>query len=578
MMIDAPITLEDWRTATPSMRAAHAAALAAADPAIFIARSEGPADGIPLAVKDNIDAAGWVTTAGCPAYAYRPERSATAVARLEAAGFSVAGKTNLDQFATGLVGVRSPYGVPENPFDPACIPGGSSSGSAVAVARGLVPVALGTDTAGSGRVPAMLNNIVGLKPSRGLIPADGVVPACRSLDCVSIFALTVPDALAALAIAAGPTAADPFSRALAMRPPRGGGWRVAVPHPAALPWFGDAGGPEWWDRSLALLRAVGATIEEIDHAPFLATAGLLYDGPWVAERTAAVGPFIEAHWDDCDPAVRAIVRSGRDRSAVDAFTGLYRLAALRAATLPTWDRYDALVVPTAPRHWSVAEVQADPIARNSTLGTWTNFVNLLDLAALAIPTGFHRNRLPVGVTLIGPAGSDLALAALGGALHVAADLPLGATGRRLPADRLRPAAAPPGGVEIAVFGAHLSGEPRSAQLAALGAVPVRAIRTAAHYRMVLLDGTLPRPGLVRVASGGTAIEGEVWRVPEPALPGLLEEVRAPLALGLVELADGREVRGFVCAAGGECDAPDISRFGGWRAWRRSVTPTEEIPG
>ncbi|BBK29838.1 allophanate hydrolase [Stella humosa] len=573
-MTQRPLTISDWRQATAADRAAHAARLDDADPAIFIARGPAGGDGIPLAVKDNIDAAGFATTAACPAYAYKPEASATAVARLEAAGFRVAGKTNLDQFATGLVGVRSPYGVPANPFDPACIPGGSSSGSAVAVARGLVPVALGTDTAGSGRVPAMMNNIVGLKPSRGLVPATGVVPACRSLDCVSIFALTVPDALAALAIAGGPDTVDPFSRALRQRLPRPGGWRVAVPHAAALPWFGDGFGPEWWAAALDLLRRTGATVEEIDPAPFLAAAALLYDGPWVAERTAAVGDFIDAHWDACDPVVRAIVRSGRARSATDTFAGLYRLAAIAAETAPTWDRYDALMVPTAPRHWTLAEVAAEPVARNSALGTWTNFVNLLDLAALAVPTGFHRNGLPIGATLIGPTGSDLALAAIGGVVHALAGLPLGATGAAADPASLRPARASGPGVEVAVFGAHLTGEPRSAALIALGAAPVRTIRTASRYRMVLLEGAMPRPGLVLTERDGVAIEGEVWLVPEPALPGLLAEVRAPLALGLVALDDGSEVRGFVCAAGGEAGAPDISRFGGWRAWRQAAAKTQ----
>ena len=565
-----PLTLADWRTATPADRADHARRLEAADPAIFIGRPRPVPDGIPLAVKDNIDAAGWPTTAGCPAFSYRPDASASAVARLEQAGWRVVAKTNLDQFATGLVGVRSPYGVPENPFGQGAIPGGSSSGSAVAVARGIVPVAFGTDTAGSGRVPAMMNNIVGLKPTRGLIPASGVVPACRSLDCVSIFALTVPDALAALEGAAGPDPADPFSRPVTLALPRAGGWRVAVPDPAACPWHGDPSGPVWWQAAVERLRGLGATVETFDPAPFLAAAALLYDGPWVAERTAAVGDFVDAHWDACDPAVRSIVRGGRGRTAIDAFRGLYRLAELTAVAGPVWQRCDALMVPTAPRHWTVAEVAAEPIARNSALGTWTNFVNLMDLAAIAVPAGFHGNGLPVGVTLIGPAGSDRALAAIGGAMHAAAAVPLGATGVPADAAALRPAVASGEGIAVAVFGAHLSGEARAHALTALGAAPERAIRTAPAYRMVLLPGPPPRPGLVAVERDGVAIDGELWRVPERSLPGLLAEVRSPLALGFVRLDDGSEVRGFVCAAGGEHAMADISRFGGWRAWRRSL--------
>ncbi|MGE0715206.1 MAG: amidase family protein [Alphaproteobacteria bacterium] len=352
-MSDDPLTLDEWRAAPRAAYARLPDRLAAADPAIFIARADTVPAGVPFAVKDNIDVAGMATTAACPAFAYRPERSATAVARLEAAGMTVVGKTNLDQFATGLVGVRSPYGVPANPFDAAVIPGGSSSGSAVAVARGLVPVALGTDTAGSGRVPAMMNNIVGFKPSRGLIPTTGVVPACRSLDCVSVFALTVPDAVAALEIAAGPDAADPFSRRLEQRP-MPARWRLAVPAADLTPWHGDDAGAAWFAAALDRLRGLGATIEEFDPRPFLAAASLLYDGPWVAERTAAVGDFVDANWDACDPTVRAIVRGGRGKSAVDAFRGAYALAALAAEAAPVWTRCDAMVVPTAPRHWTVA--------------------------------------------------------------------------------------------------------------------------------------------------------------------------------------------------------------------------------
>ncbi len=411
---------------------------AAGDPGIFIslvpeedavaaARALGPFDpqrqplwGVPFAIKDNIDLAGLPTTAACPAFAYSPVASAPAVTRLVAAGAIPIGKTNMDQFATGLVGLRTPYPAPRNPFDPDIVPGGSSSGSAVAVARGLVTFALGTDTAGSGRVPAGLNNIVGLKPTRGAVSACGVVPACRTLDCVSIFALTVEDAVAVYRTVAGFDPDDPFSRPLP--PPRLGrepvrGLRIGVPDAANRVFAGDDRARRAFDRAVDAVAGLGTALTEVDLAPFLAAGRLLYEGPWVAERYAAVGDFITRQPDATHPVVRQIISAGTQISGADAFAGLYRLAELRRAIEPVWAPIDVLLVPTLPRPYSVAEALADPLRINSELGTYTNFVNLLDLCALAVPGPLREDEFPSGITLIAPAGSDDRLADLGAAIH-----------------------------------------------------------------------------------------------------------------------------------------------------------------
>jgi allophanate hydrolase len=389
--------------AEPTARAA-AAALPPFDPARF------PLWGLPVAIKDNIDIAGLPTTAGCPAYAYVPAATAPAVARLLDAGAILIGKTNLDQFATGLVGVRTPYPVPRNAFDPARVPGGSSSGSAVAVARGLATLALGTDTAGSGRVPAALNGIVGLKPSLGAVSTRGVVPACRSLDCVSVFATTLADAWAGFTAIAGEDAADPFSRPIALDASPPPIRRLGVP---AVPELDDDAGRVAWAAARTRLATLGVAIEEVDLADFHACARLLYDGPWVAERAAAVGDFCLDNPDAVHPVTRAIVSGAVRFSAVDAFRGSYRLAELRRATEAVWRRVDALAVPSVPCFPTLAEVAADPLGPNARLGTYTNFVNLLDLAALAVPGPFRNDRLPAGITLIAPRGADARLAALG---------------------------------------------------------------------------------------------------------------------------------------------------------------------
>ncbi len=557
------------------------------DPAVFIslrpeaealaeARALGrehrdlPLLGIPVAVKDNIDVAGLPTTAACPAFAYDPAEDATAVARLRSAGAIVVGKTNLDQFATGLVGVRSPYGVPRNPFRPDLSPGGSSSGSAVAVAAGLVPLALGTDTAGSGRVPAGLNNIVGLKPSLGLISAAGVVPACRSLDCVSIFALTTDDAFAALQTLAGPDRADPFSRdfrlgALGGVPP---GIRIAVPRGGDLVFFGDARAEAAFAAALKLAAALGATIVEIDFAPFAETASLLYEGPWVAERWAAVGGFIARRPGDVHPVTRAIIERGAAPTAVDTFRALYRLEALRARARDILGPVDALMVPTAPAAYTVAEIAADPIGLNTRLGTYTNFVNLLDLAGLAVPAAIAADGTPFGVTFLAPVGRDAALASLGRVFHAATGLPLGALGLVQPPPAPLAAVAGHGEIAVAVVGAHLSGMPLNGELAALGARFLQKTATAPDYRLFALAGTAPaKPGLLRVAAGhGSAIEVETWALSAKAFGRFVAAVPPPMSIGTLQLADGSGVKGFLVEAEAVAGARDISRFGGWRAF------------
>jgi allophanate hydrolase len=394
-----------------------------------------PLYGVPVAVKDNIDVAGMPTTAACPAFTYTPARDATAVARLRAAGALIIGKTNLDQFATGLVGVRSPYGTPRNTFNRDLVPGGSSSGSAVAVAAGIVPLALGTDTAGSGRVPAGLNNIVGLKPSLGLLSTAGVVPACRTLDCVSVFALTVDDAWMALAVMAGHDPDDPYSRNRVLGEPGAmpASVKLGAPRTGQRLFFGDAGYAAAYDRALQRLTRLGCQVVEIDMEPFYETARLLYEGPWVAERTITVQALLDSDPEAIHPVTREIVIGGLRPTAIDAFRAFYKLEALRRAAELTFTQVDALALPTAPAAYTLQQVAADPIGLNSRLGTYTNFVNLLDLCALALPAAIGEQRVPFGITLIAPAGQDAKLASIGRVFHVDTALPLGALEEAQPA-------------------------------------------------------------------------------------------------------------------------------------------------
>ena len=534
-----------------------------------------PLWGVPFAVKDNIDVAGLPTTAACPAFSHVAADTAFAVRRLLEAGAILIGKTNLDQFATGLVGVRSPYPIPKNALDPAYVPGGSSSGSAVAVARGLVSFALGTDTAGSGRVPAALNNIVGLKPSLGTISASGMVPACRTLDTISVFAGTVADAQVVFRVMSAFDPKDAFSRPLAVPAPPGAlppGLRLGIPDAASRLFAGDDLSESAFDAALADLGGIVATAPvPVDLQPLFAVSALLYTGPWVAERYQAIRELIEARPEVLHPTTRAIIAGATTYSAADAFAGLYRLTELRREAGRLWEAVDVLVVPTYPRPRKVADVQADPIGPNSELGTYTNAVNLLDLCALAVPSRFRSDGFPSGVTLIAPHGRDGLLAALGARIHQAAGVTIGATGAALPAITPGFATAGPGEVELVVVGAHLSGMALNAELTSRRARFLRAGPTTPDYRLFALAGGPPyRPGLMRVAPGaGHAIATETWALTYEALGSFVAGVPAPLGIGTTHLADGTSPKGFIVEAEGVKGATDISGFGGWRAYMKT---------
>jgi allophanate hydrolase len=546
---------------------AHAERLERADPAQL------PLYGIPFAIKDNIDLAGVPTTAACPEFAYTPQQNATVVQRLIDAGAIPVGKTNLDQFATGLVGARSPYGACRNSFDPAYVSGGSSSGSAVAVAKGYASFSLGTNTPGSGRVPAALNNLVGHKPTLGLLSTTGVVPACRSIDTVSVFALTAEDAQRVLAAAAAFDARDAFSR---KAEPHGfdfgsaAGFRFGVPRAADLQFFGNAGGERLFHESVDALRALGGEAVEIDLSPFLEAARLLYGGPWVAERYAAIRDFYDAQPEALFPVTRDIVGASKRWLAADAYGALYRLKELKRRADDAWTRVDCIVTPTAARHYTIAGVEADPIALNSNLGYYTNFMNLLDYAATAVPAGFQPDGLPWGVTLFAPAYRDVPLLRLGSRLQRARVALAGATGAALPAARAVEASPTPSGqVRVAVCGAHMSGLPLNHQLTSRGARLVAQTRSAPVYRFYALPGGPPeRPGMVR-ADTGAAIELEVWELPAREFGSFVAGIPAPLGIGTVQLADGSSVQGFVCEAHATTGATDITAHGSWRRWLAS---------
>ena len=547
-------------------REALAAALPPFDPDRY------PLWGLPFVVKDTIDVAGMPTTAGCPDYAYPAAADAPVVARLREAGALPLGKTNLDQFATGLVGVRTPYPVPRNAVDPAIVPGGSSSGSAVAVAAGLASFALGTDTAGSGRVPAALNNIVGLKPSLGALSTRGVVPACRSLDCVSIFALAVDDAWAAFAAAAAFDAADPYSR---QRPAAGFGplalpTRLGVPTAASRRFFGDALQAAMFEVALGDLEALGLELVPVDLEPFYAVAALLYEGAWVAERLAAIEGFLEAQPAALHPTTRGIIEGARLLSAVDTFKGFYRLAELRRQVEPVLAAVDLLAVPSIPGFVTLDEIRADPIGPNSRLGTYTNFVNLLDMAGITVPVRPRGDGRPGSLTLLGKGGSDGRLASVARALQARVDQPLGATRHRLAARDAPAPMAGPGEIELVVVGAHMRGMALSPDLTRAGGRFLRAVTTARCYRLWALAGMAPpRPGLTRVAAddpSAGSIEAEVWALPFEAFARLTAGIPAPLSIGTVALSDGTAPKGFLAEASGLADALDITAHGSWRRY------------
>ncbi len=538
---------------------AQLASLAQLDPAAC------PLYGVPFAVKDNIDVSGWTTTAACPEFAYVADHTAQVVMALMGAGAVLLGKTNLDQFATGLVGTRSPYGAVPNTFSPQHVSGGSSSGSASVVARGLVAFALGTDTAGSGRVPAGFNNLIGLKPTPGAVSTAGVVPACRTLDCVSLLALTAADAAAVYAVMAG--AGAPHEGEAQFQPPPlprfafPARLRVGLPHDA---FFTSAAYRDLFAQAASHLDTLGWFRDSFDLAPFSAVAELLYQGPWTAERYAVAGACIERGGAGIDPTVARVIGAGRAYSAVDTFNALYRVRELEAQTRSVWSLFDVLMVPTAPGLPTLAEVAAEPVVRNSELGTYTNFVNLLGLSAVALPFGFTPEGLPFGVTFIAPGGYDWALAGLAAQWQQHLQLPLGTRLREPQRSDTAVTATPPASLPLAVVGAHLSGMPLHQQLVERGARLRAATATAPRYRLHALKNSQPaKPGLVR-AVHGAAIAVEVYDMPMDTFGSFLAGIPAPLGLGSIELADGSWVNGFICEPWALEGAEDITAWGGWR--------------
>jgi len=525
-----------------------------------------PLFGIPFAIKDNIDLAGVPTTAACEGLNRLPTETATIVSRLIDAGAIPLGKTNMDQFATGLVGTRSPFGATRNAFDPAYISGGSSSGSAVAVALGEVCFALGTDTAGSGRIPAAFNNLIGIKPSRGRWSCHGMVPACRTLDCPSLFVLDPHDGAIISALLEGPDPLDPYRRQGRDIAFNSESLRIAVPRADQLRFFADADYQAAFARVISQWRELGASVAEVDFSPFSEAAGLLYQGPWVAERWLAAQATLRDAPETVLPEIQEIIGNAGELRAADYFSAEYRLAALRQQASTLFDGCDVLLTPTAGRHFRISEVNEAPIARNNELGYYTNFMNLLDLCAVAVPAGFTEAGMPFGMTLSAPAFTDAALLALAQRWLGCYDQPIGACGHRL-----RDASPLPvtGRIEVVVCGAHLSGMPLNHQLSSRGGWLVQATRSAPCYRLYALPGGPPwRPAMVR-ADSGAAIEVEVWSLPEAEFGSFVAAIPAPLGIGKVELADGRRVCGFICEQGGVQGAEDITAFAGWRAYMSS---------
>ncbi|MFU8927193.1 allophanate hydrolase [Acinetobacter puyangensis] len=521
-----------------------------------------PLYGIPFAVKDNIDVAGFYTTAACPDAAYMAEQDATVVAKLKQAGAIVIGKTNLDQFATGLVGVRSPYGAVQNSFNPEYISGGSSSGSSVAVAKGQVPFALGTDTAGSGRVPAGHNNIVGLKPTKGWFSTKGLIPACRLIDVISIFALNVDDAWEVAQIMQGYDAEDDYSRHHPENVPASfSKYKIAIPK--QLQWYGDEQNQHAFTLAIGKLKTLGYQVESIDFSIFNELAAVLYNKAWVAERTVAVERLVRR--EQCHPVIAQIIAQADQFAATDAMQAEYDRAYLQRQIQTVLADYDALMVPTAPTIYSIKDVEADPINKNSHMGAYTNFVNLADLSALALPNVIRADGLPSGVTFIAPAWHDQALARFGQQWQELSNLAVGCSAQELPAF-YQPSFAIESShyVRLAVVGAHLSGMPLNFQLTTRQGVLLQKTQTSAHYQLYALNNTTPpKPGLQYVEQG-ECIALEVWEIPNALFGAIVAEVPAPLGIGNVQLQDGSWVKGFICEAYALQDAVNISHFGGWR--------------
>ncbi len=539
------------------------------------APDSAPLWGIPFAIKDNIDLAGVPTTAGCPEFSFVPERSAQVVEQLIAAGAIPLGKTNLDQFATGLNGTRSPHGPGRNAFDPDYISGGSSSGSALAVALGLASFSLGTDTAGSGRVPACFNNLVGLKPTKGLLSSTGMLPACRSLDCISIFALNADDANQVLAVAEGEDASDGYSRAnpFANRVRhyglRSGPLRVGVMADAQLKFFGDEAYQRAWQQTVAALADSGFEMVEIDYRPFDEAALLLYEGPWVSERYLAIESVMRDTPEVVNPVVRQIIAQGEAPKATALFRAQYRLEELRRQCMAQMQGLDCLLTPTAGRLFTVDELHAEPVLYNSQLGYYTNFMNLLDMTAVAVPTAFTEAGLPFGVSLVGKAFSDRALLSIANRIQQVLPLPAG-RGQSVYSSAAAPVLSAGTHIDVAVCGAHLEGQPLNWQLTERGATLKAKTHSAPAYRLYALAGGPPlRPGMVMDEAGGAAVEVEVWSVPAAEFGSFVAGIPAPLGIGRVRLADGSEVSGFICEPRGVEGAQDITGFGGWRKWLAS---------
>lgn len=538
-------------------------ATAAGDVALVMRQM--PLFGVPFAVKDNIDIAGIPTTAACAAFSCVADTSATPVQRLIDSGAVWVGKTNLDQFATGLSGTRSPFGRLPSALHPDHISGGSSAGSALAVSLGVIPFALGTDTAGSGRVPAAFNNIVGLKPTPGRVSTFGVVPACRSIDCVSVFALTVADAVTVLGAIEGSDEHDPYS----VFTPGIRQWsaplRIGVPDPVSL----DVTWQPQWQHAVELMRSQGHSVQPTDFSALHAVGNSLYGGAWVAERLVTMQSLLEHEPEAIESTVRSIVAKAADFSAADAFRAIYALKSSQSEFKRFWEHLDVLMVPSTPEHPTFAQIDADPIGVNARLGRYTNFVNLLGWCAIAVPAGLTAAGLPFGITFIARGSSDVALARIASQFQLASPATMGATSVAVPEGEFKPLIEPACELTIplAVVGAHLSGMPLNGQMIEAGARLNRVTTTSPRYRLhALPESKPPKPGLERVAEGGSAIIVEVWDTPMTSVGQLLARIPPPLGLGNLELSDGTWVKGFICEPAGLIGATDVSEFGGWRAW------------